>query len=86
MAKVIRFNIPKVLDVELGTVTFKADYTGHGDEKFYKGQTVKIGRALMSPVGGEYYKVFETKVWVTAKEVTDINVKMEQKRVYRSVL
>jgi len=83
---VIRFNIPKVPDTELGTATFKVDYTAHGDEKFFKGQTVTIGRAMMSPGGGEYYKVFETKVWVTAKEVTNVNVKLAQKRTYRSVL
>lgn len=82
----IRFKIPKIADTVLGTVTFKADHSAYGGENFYKGQMVRIGRAMMSPGGGEYYKVFETKVWVTAKEVTDINVKLSQKRVYRSVL
>ena len=83
----IRHNIPKVSDTDIGTVTFKRDYecTVFGN-KFFADQTVKVGKAMLSPFGEAYYKVMNTKVWVTAKEVKDINVIMGQRRTYRSVL
>jgi hypothetical protein len=87
MAKATRFRVERIPDKELGTVTFKQDFTCEvfGDS-FTAGQTVQIGKAMLSPFGEGYYKVFGTKVWVTAKEVTDINVTMAQKRTYRSIL
>ena len=87
MARVIRYKIAHDPDKDLGTVTFKHDYqcSVFGD-KFLAGVPIKVGKAMLSPFGEAYYKVHGTKVWVTAKEVTDINVKMGQKRTYRSVL
>lgn len=87
MARVTRYRIATVPDKDIGTVTFKNDYecTVFGN-RFFEGQTVKVGKAMLTPFGEAYYKVFGSKVWVTAKEVTDINVKMGQKRTYRSVL
>lgn len=68
-------------------MTFKADYvcSVFGD-RFCEGQTVRVGKAMLSPFGEAFYKVYETKVWVTAKDVTNINVTMGQSRTYRSVL
>lgn len=87
MAKVIRHRIPKVPDTDLGTITFKNDYECIVfGTKFNAGQTVKVGKSMLTPFGEAYYKVMNTKVWVTAKEVTDIKVKMGQRRTYRSVL
>jgi len=87
MARVIRCKVPKVPDTDLGTVTLKNDYTCNVfGNSFFAGQTVKVGKTMLSPFGVAYYKVFDTKVWLTAKEVTDINVKMGQKRTYRSIL
>lgn len=87
MARVTRYRIASVPDKDIGTVTFKNDYecTVFGN-RFFEGQKVKVGKAMLTPFGEAYYKVFGSKVWVTAKEVTDINVKMGQKRTYRSVL
>lgn len=87
MARVIRYNVPKVPDTDLGTITLKGDYTcSVFGNQFFAGQTVKVGKTMLSPFGVAYYKVFDTKVWLTNKEVTDINVKMGQKRTYRSIL
>jgi hypothetical protein len=74
-------------DTELGTVTFKSNYECivFGD-RFEAGQTVTVGKAMLTPFGEAYYKVLGSKVWVTSKEVTNINVKMGQRRTYRSVL
>jgi len=87
MARVIRYKIAPDPDKDLGTVTFKSDYecSVFGD-KFAAGQTVNVGKSMLTPFGEAYYKVTGTKVWVTAKEVTDINVNMGQRRTYRSVL
>lgn len=87
MARVIRYKIAPDPDKDLGTVTFKTDYQCNVfGNRFFTGDTVKVGKAMLSPFGEAFYKVHGTKVWVTAKEVTDINVKMGQKRTYRSVL
>lgn len=74
-------------EVDLGTVTFKTNYECNvfGD-KFEAGQTVAVGKAMLTPFGEAYYKIMGSKVWVTCKEVTNINVKMSQRRTYRSVL
>lgn len=83
----IRYTLSVNPDKDLGTMTFKRDYmcSVFGNQ-FSKGQTVTVGRSMFSPFGEGYYKVFGTKVWVTAKEVTNINVKVGQKRTYRSLL
>jgi len=87
MARVIRFNVPKVADTDLGTVVFKDDYICNVfGNRFFAGQRVKIGKVMLSPFGEAYFKVMNTKVWLTAKEVTEINVNMGQRRTYRSVL
>ena len=87
MPKMFRYKLPADPDKDLGTVTFKHDYQCNVfGNQFVAGQQVHVGRAMLSPFGEAFYKVFGTKVWVTAKEVTDINVTMGQKRTYRSVL
>lgn len=87
MAKVYRYKVEKVPDKDLGTVTFKNDFECEVfGNRFVAGETVKIGKAMLSPFGEGYYKVFGTRVWVTNKEVTNINVTMAQKRTYRSIL
>ena len=87
MARVTRYKIAPDPDKDLGTVTFKQDYECNVfGNRFFSGEKVKVGKAMLSPFGEAYYKVFGTKVWVTTKEVTDIDVKMSQKRTYRSIL
>lgn len=87
MARMFRYKIAPDPDKDLGTVTFKHDYQCNVfGNQFASGERVMVGKAMLSPFGEAYYKVHGTKVWVTAKEVTDINVKMSQKRTYRSVL
>ena len=87
MARVTRYKIAHDPDKDLGTVTFKHDYQcGVFGNTFTSGEKVNVGKTMLSPFGEAYYKVFGTKVWVSSKEVTDINVKMGQKRTYRSIL
>jgi len=87
MTRTIRTKTESDSDVELGTVKFRNDYECNvfGD-KFHAGETVKVGKSMLTPFGEAYFKVMGTKVWVTSKEVTNINVKMGQRRTYRSVL
>lgn len=87
MARFKRYRVATVPDEDIGTVTFKSDYkcTVFGNN-FFEGQTVKVGKAMLTPFGEAYYKIFGSKVWVTTKEVTNVNVKMGQKRTYRSIL
>lgn len=87
MARTFRYKIAPDPDKDLGTVTFKQDYQCNVfGNQFVSGERVMVGKAMLSPFGEAYYKVHGTKVWVTAKEVSDINVKMGQKRTYRSIL
>lgn len=87
MGKTIRLKVNLPPDEHLGTVTFKNDYECKvfGD-KFVAGQTVEVGKSMLTPFGETYYKIFGTKVWVTCIEVTNINVKLSQRRTYRSIL
>ena len=54
----------------IGSVTFRKDYWDHRGNSFSKGCTVDIGKIMFSPTGRVYYKVFQTKVWVTDEYVT----------------
>lgn len=61
----------------LGTVTLTKDFT---TGPLSKGQILEVSKVFESPTGMRYYKLFNTKVWVSDQEVCNVNIVTVPKR------
>lgn len=86
MARARRYKVAPDPDKDLGTMTFKQDHICYFGNRYFAGQTVTIGRAMLSPVGTAHYKVKDTKTWVSTNDVIVNECEMKQRRTYRSIL
>lgn len=62
-------------DMKLGTITLSKDYfCNRHDIDLKKGEIVEICKVLQIKSGLRYYKLNNSKVWISDNEVCDVNI------------